>query len=335
MSTGKEQLGRLTKVDIKSVWPTEDGHFTKWLAKPENLNLLADDLNLELEPHTTEEAVGPFSADILCRGTFDDSWVVIENQFGRTDHDHLGKLITYAAGLEGRTMVWIAERFTDEHRAAIDLLNETTADDYNYFGVEIELLRIGNSDPAPRFNIVAQPNEWSNNVKRGAGTRGELSETRRMQLEFWLSFRNYMDEHSEIKCYKPQPDTWLTHPVGRPGFHIGSIYSTWNSATEDYSTGELRAEVVIAGKDSKAHYELLRLDAAAIEQDFGAELEWYNPENVQQCRVYIRKDIDFHNRDDWPAHHEWLKDKVERLHVAFAHRVKMLNAADWQPEAVD
>ena len=199
MSEAEERLGTLEKVDIRSVWPTEDGHFTKWLARPENLGRLAKDLGLDLEPHATEERVGPFSADILCRSTFDDSWVVIENQFGRTDHDHLGKLLTYAAGLEGRTMVWVAERFTDEHRAAVDLLNESTDDDYNYFGVEIELLRIGDSKTAPRFNIVAQPNEWSKVIKRTSGASGSLSETQRTQLDFWVKFTEYMAAESDVK----------------------------------------------------------------------------------------------------------------------------------------
>jgi hypothetical protein len=230
-------------------------------------------------------------------------------------------------------MIWISEQFTDEHRAAIDLLNETTADDFNYFGVEIELVRIDGSRPSPRFNIVAQPNEWARNVKVGAGTSAELTETTRTQLEFWIAFREYMAQNSHVRCGKPQPQTWITHPLGRTGFHLGSIYSTWNSVTEDYSTGELREEVVTTGNDSKAHFELLRRDADAIEGEFGGELVWYNPENAQQCRVYVRKEIEFGNRDDWPGHHGWLKANVEMLHEIFAPRVTTLNAADWQPES--
>ena len=140
------QISALEPVDLRTVWADEAQHFTPWLAESENLTRLGDALGLTLEPRGTEQAVGSFSADILCRrldgGSDEESWVVIENQYGRTNHDHLGKLLTYAAGLNARTVVWIAEEFRDEHRAALDLLNASTTEEYAYFGVEIELLKI-------------------------------------------------------------------------------------------------------------------------------------------------------------------------------------------------
>ena len=136
-------ISTLESVDVRDVWPDESRDFTPWLAESENLTRLGEALGLTLEPRGTEQAVGSFSADILCRrldgGSDDESWVVIENQYGRTNHDHLGKLLTYAAGLNARTLVWIAEEFRDEHRAALDLLNSSTTREHAYFGVEIEL----------------------------------------------------------------------------------------------------------------------------------------------------------------------------------------------------
>ena len=170
-------------MNLRTVWANEAEHFTPWLAQADNLARLGEALGLTLEPHGTEQAVGGFSADILCRrldgGSDDESWVVIENQFGRTDHDHLGKLLTYTAGLNAQTVVWIAEEFRDEHRAALDLLNASTSREYAYFGVEIELLKIDGSRPAPRFNIVVQPNDWAKDGqdRQDGFRRGGLSAT--------------------------------------------------------------------------------------------------------------------------------------------------------------
>ncbi len=155
-------LGRLEKItDLRDVWKTEAQDFTPWLATEGNLALLGDTVGLDLECEAVEKDVGPFRADILCRETGSNSLVLIENQVERTDHIHLGQLLTYAAGLNTVTIVWIAKRFTDEHRAAFDWLNEITGDEISFFGLEIELWRIGDSPIAPKFNVVSKPNEWT------------------------------------------------------------------------------------------------------------------------------------------------------------------------------
>ena len=154
----------------------------------ENISLLGDTIGMELEVEAREKSIGPFKADILCKDTSDDHFVLIENQLERTNHTHLGQLMTYASGLHAVTIVWIANRFTDEHRSALDWLNEITADDYKFFGLEIELWRIGDSPFAPKFNIIAKPNDWSSTISRATQsiTSGELTETKRLQLDYWL-----------------------------------------------------------------------------------------------------------------------------------------------------
>ncbi len=163
------ELGRLERVALRNIWTTEAQDFTPWLAQEVNLAILSETLNMDLETAGQEESVGPFRADILCRNTLDDSWVLIENQLERTDHTHLGQLLTYAAGLQTVTIVWVAATFTDEHRAALDWLNEITDERFRFFGLEVELWRIGNSPAAPKFNIVAKPNEWTRSI--GKATR--------------------------------------------------------------------------------------------------------------------------------------------------------------------
>src|SRR6185369_6748304 len=162
------EFGRLDRVDARSAWASEASHFTPWLALPENLRLLGDTIDIELELEAQEKSVGPFRADILCKNTLNEDWVLIENQLERTDHCHLGQLLTYAAGLNAVTIVWIAERFTEEHRATLDWLNERTDEHINFFGLEVELWQIGDSPIAPKFNIISQPNDWSRTVRTAA-----------------------------------------------------------------------------------------------------------------------------------------------------------------------
>src|SRR5688572_6347136 len=139
------KLGRLERVNLREAWTNEAYDFTPWLALPENLRLLSDVVGIELEVEAVEKNVGPFIADILCKDTLTDGWVLIENQLEKTDRRHLGQVLTYAAGLKAQTIVWIANPFTDEHRAAVDWLNEITDDHLKFFGLEVELWRIGSS----------------------------------------------------------------------------------------------------------------------------------------------------------------------------------------------
>jgi hypothetical protein len=195
--TTTTMLGRLERVDVRDVWQKESEDFTPWLASEENIALLGDAIGLELEVEAQEKDVGPFRADILCKDTATGNWVLVENQLERTDQGHLGQLLTYAAGLQAVTIVWVAERFTDEHRAALGWLNEITDDRFNFFGLEIELWRIGTSPVAPKFNVVCKPNDWSKTVAAGAAQVQieSLTDTKKLQLEFWTAFRSHVEEH--------------------------------------------------------------------------------------------------------------------------------------------
>ena len=166
--TTAQELGTIEKVNIREVWPTEDDHFTPWLGA--NLDKLGAELGLDLELAETEATVGTFRLDVRARDVGSQGEVVIENQFGQTDHSHLGQLLTYASGFDAQAIVWIAERFRDEHREALDFLNHRTGEDTRFFGVEIELWRIGDSLPAVNFNLVSTPNEWRKSNVRQAGS---------------------------------------------------------------------------------------------------------------------------------------------------------------------
>lgn len=318
-----KQLGRLQKVELREAWPSESGHFTPWLAQEANLRLLGETIGIDLECEAQEKEVGPFRADILCKDTATDNWVLIENQLERTDHSHLGQLLTYAAGLNAVTIVWIAERFTEEHRATLDWLNERTDEKINLFGLEIELWRIGDSPIAPKFNIVCQPNDWSRTVQQAA--TGEVSEHKQLQQRFWTAFVQYMeDKGCKIRCQKPMARHWMNHPIGRSGVHLTSVVSLWNSVTNRKGP-EIRVELYMEGPSAKQEFAALEKQKDEIEKALDFTLTWRNPEDKAMCRLYTRKDADFLNESLWPEHFEWLRQRLEKMLAVFQPIMKSLS----------
>ena len=320
-------LGRLEQVPLRDIWTTEDRDFTPWLAQEENLKLLGDTIGIELELEAQEKEVGPFSADILCKDTADDSWVLVENQLERTDHTHLGQLLTYAGGLQAVTIVWIARNFTDEHRAALDWLNEITDDKFRFFGLEIEVWKIGESGAAPKFNIVSKPNDWFRDVTKGASQlrRTELTETKKTQLDFWTAFKGHIDGHEMLfKCGNPRPDSWMNISVGRSGFNIGGIASFWDSVKNSGENHELRADLYIDGINAKAHYQALELQREDIEKALDRQLTWHNPSNARACRIGVRKVVDLNDRDRWEEYLTWLASEINEFYRYFRPIIRNL-----------
>ncbi len=317
-----QSLGRLHKVELREAWLSECNDFTPWLAQEENLKLLAETIGIELELESQEKEVGPFRADILCKDTATDNWVLIENQLERTDHCHLGQLLTYAAGLNAVTIVWIAQRFTEEHRAALDWLNEHTDDKIYLFGLEIELWRIGDSPIAPKFNIISQPNDWARTVQ-AAAAGGEPTGHKQLQLNFWTAFREFMEaKKSFVRCQKPSPQHWMSHAIGRSGVHLNSIVSIWNSETNG-KRPEIRSDLMLTGLNAKKEFAALLEQKEAIEKALGFPLRWHNPDG-KQCRIYSRQDADFLNEQLWPQQFDWLRQRLESMHRVFAPIVKSL-----------
>lgn len=321
---GTIDLGRLQKVELREAWLSESGDFTPWLAQEENLKLLGEAIGIELELESQEKEVGPFRADILCKDTTTNDWVLIENQLERTDHTHLGQLLTYAAGLNAVTIVWISERFTEEHRATLDWLNERTDEKINLFGLEIELWRIGDSPIAPKFNIISQPNDWSRTVQQAAAGNGEISAHQQRQLKFWTAYKQHMEtKGSFLRCQKPLPQNWTNHALGRSGVHLTSIISLWNSET-GVKGPEIRTELYLDGPNAKQEFDSLKKQKESIESALGFPLIWYNPENNATCRLYTRQNADFLNEALWPEQFEWFRQRLETMHKVFGPIMKGL-----------
>jgi hypothetical protein len=327
MATAFHSLGRLEKVDLRDVWFDESRDFTPWLAQDANITLLGEAIGMALEIESQEKGVGPFYADILCKDVATDRWVLIENQLERTNHVHLGQLITYAAGLEAVTVVWVAGRFTEEHRAALDWLNDITEEQFNFFGLEVELWKIGESAIAPKFNVVSKPNDWTRTVQEAATQiqSASLSDTKRLQLEFWTRFRQFADERSTtIRATKPFPQHWMSMSIGRSGFHLTAVCSLWRSEPDQFEPHEIRAELICDGRGAKDFYSLLMAQRPEIEREFGEALFWHNPPEVKSWKAYVTKPTNVADLDRWPDCHEWLLAKLERLRAVFGPRVKAL-----------
>lgn len=323
-----QALGKLQKIDLRDVWDTECGHFTPWLAQPENIELLSAAIGIDLEVEAQEKNVGPFRADILCKDTTTDSWVLIENQLERTDHTHLGQLVTYAAGLSAVTIIWIAETFTEEHRATLDWLNEITEDRFNFFGLEIELWRIGDSPVAPKFNIVSKPNDWSKTVSEAAKRieSGELSETKQLQQEYWAELRTHLTEaKSKLRSQKPLPQHWTNFAIGRSHFHLCAIQNTREK--------RIGVQLVLSGPNAKAHFKLLEAEKEKIEQIANTSFEWRElPDKKESHIMFQLENADPVNRTDWSRQHEWLKQTLDLFQRVFASRVKSLDADSYSSE---
>lgn len=307
-------LGKLCKVDLRHYWKDEAKQFTPWMVQPENLQLLADTLDIDIELEDTEVNVGSFKADILAQDARGRK-IIIENQLERTNHDHLGKIITYASGKDASIVIWICKTITEEHRKAIDWLNDISEEGIDFFALEIELWRIDDSSPAPKFNIVCSPNEWAKSVK--SSTRTTHSETKLLRQEFWSGLRDYMLKNkTSVKPRKPHVEHWYDFAIGRSGFHIALTINTLRNT--------LSCELYIEGDKAKDAFKLLLQDKDIIEQEIGFGLDWRELPEKRDCRVLLVTEGDIRLRNDWNEYFLWFHNRTELFFRAFSNRVKQL-----------
>lgn len=200
-----KKLGRIGEIkNLREIWANEASDFTKWLAEEENLNLLSEAVGVDLELIKTEADVGRYSVDVLAKESNTERKVVIENQIEPTNHDHLGKVITYAAGHDAALAIWIVRDAKEEHAKAVEWLNDHTDDSIGFFLLEIRVLKIDDSLPAPQFKAIVKPNEWVKAIKADSGSHG-LTDTKQRQFQFWTDFRSYLKQKdASISCQTPR-----------------------------------------------------------------------------------------------------------------------------------
>jgi len=267
--TAESKLGKLEKVDLREQWNREDTDFTPWLADDDNLKFLGESIGMDLERVETEVHVGPFRADILCRDISSEAYVLIENQLESTDHIHLGQLMTYAAGLDTVHIIWVAKKFNDEHRAALDWLNRITIEGFHFFGIEVELWRIGDSLPAPKFNIVSKPNEWQKSVR--AGKQAIQSERSLMYAELWTKLTDYLaPKLDDVECPKPIGMHWIRFVLNDDTY----VTVSYSSAKK-----KLNIYLLFRGEDQVGWFRYVMNKRDVIERSLAKSLKWSTEDN--------------------------------------------------------
>ncbi len=289
------KLGRIEQVDLREIWKHEATNFTKWLAKPENLDLLSEEIDIELSLIDTEYNVGRFNVDIFAEEPSADRKVIIENQLERTDHDHLGKLITYASGLDAEIIVWIVKDVLEEHQQAIDWLNENTDEKINFFAIKMEVWKIGDSEPAPKFHIISKPNNWTKSVKQSVQT-SVLTDTKLLQLKFWDGFKQYAENNGlNLRLRKTYPQHWYDLSFGRTDCHI--------SLTINSQKKELACEIYIP--NSKETFKQFFDNKEQIDSQID-DLEWMELPTKKASRIKKKTKGDFKKEKKWDEYFEWL-----------------------------
>ncbi|MDP2907178.1 MAG: DUF4268 domain-containing protein [Nanoarchaeota archaeon] len=307
-------LGKLKKIDLRKAWEHEALDFTRWLAEKENLAILSEEIGIDIKLLQTEAQVGKFNVDILAEDETTGKKIIIENQLEYTDHDHLGKLITYASGYDAEIIIWIVREVRDEHKQAVDWLNEHTDEKLNFFLIKMELWQIGESPFAPKFQIISNPNDWAKMIKTTAG-KSELSTTKGMQLEFWNKFKEYASsKNTNLRLRKVYPQHWCDISYGNSESHIDLTINT--------QANKLGCEIYIP--DSKDLFNEFYKHKKEIEDELGEKLEWLELPRKKASRIKLLRDGDIEETDKWDEYFEWFKVKAEKLQSVFGKYYKKI-----------
>jgi hypothetical protein len=309
-----QELSKLNHLDAREVWTHEARGFTPWLLA--NAEHLAEVLGIDLELQSAEHAVGGFWLDLIGRDLTNDCVLIVENQLTSTDHSHLGQILTYAAGTDAATIVWMATDFREEHRQALDWLNDLSQGNARFFGIEIGAVRIADSPAAPLFKLRAQPNDWHAVVATAAkasSTSGPKSEAYRA---FWRRFieRIHVEHPGWTNARTPGPDNWLEMKSPIRGARYSMSFAMG---------GRTRSELYIDRGDEESNLELLQHFEAMkdeIEAEFGAPLSWEELPGKRACRIAVYAEGDVLNLDLHDSHITWFFDTSARLRAVLEPR---------------
>lgn len=303
------QLGKLKEVDIRKVWGHEQYGFSTWLSKVENINELGEVLGLNLTDIKTEQFVGNYRCDIICKDEITNKTVLIENQLEATNHDHLGKIITYASGLDATVIVWIVKSARDEHASAIEWLNKHTDETINFFLIEVHAYQIGDSIPAPQFKVIEQPNDFAKTVQ-SISKNDDMNESMSKRFEFWTMFNEILEKRGmPFSKHKATTDHWYSVAVGSSKCHI-SI---------DLVNRENIIRLSLYIPDNKTLYDNLFLNKIEIENEMGYELTWDRIDNKKASWIYTKiNGLDFNKQGNYKELMNKIIDIVLKMKKVFA-----------------
>lgn len=303
------ELGNLEKIeDLRVIWRHEALDFTPWLAEEDNINILGDAIGIEISEVTTEAPVEGFSADIIAKESGTDRIIVIENQLEDSNHDHLGKIITYASGRDASIIIWIVKNAREEHKKAMEWLNNNMDEKIDLFLIQIELWKINDSIPAPRFNVLEQPNTWAKEVKK---ISHEMSDTMAFKLEYWTEFSEYVFKESEFSRLfnrrKASTDHWYSVGAGNSEFHFSFLLNTVRDI--------IAVECYISNNKDLFHQFFANKEK--IESVIGDTLDWRELPDKKASRILIEKEVNLKDKSSWESQFYWMKEKGIKFYEAF------------------
>ena len=293
------ELGKLEKIELREVWKHEALDFTRWLARNENIALLSKEIGIDIEVIETEMSVGRYNVDIYARDTESNKKIVIENQLENTNHDHLGKILVYAAGLDADIAIWVVKDVNEEHRQAIEWLNDNSFEKINIFLVKVELWQIDNSPIAPKFQVICEPNNWAKVLKQQS--KENVSDLELKQMEYWQGFVDYAK--SKDKTYisqRPSIYNWYVIRIGSSDYKIKLVHSV--------NSDMIRCQLEIFNDEI---YKKLEQYRAEIDNKING-LEWEYLEDRKVNRISCNN-----SSKDNASSYVWLLDMVDRFKEVF------------------
>lgn len=307
------KIGKLQEVEIRNLWHHEQYDFSTWLVKDDNIALLNEKLGLTLVDINTEAYVGAYRCDIVAVDETTGIKVIIENQLENSDHDHLGKIITYASGLDAKVIVWIVKKARDEHRSAIEWLNNNTSKDINFFLIELHAYKIGDSDPAPMFQIIEQPNDFIKESKNNKSTDA-MNKRQSERVEFWTIFNEHIINRGKpFNVRKATTDHWYDIAIGTSAAHI--------SVTLVNKDSYIGVELYI--NSNKALFDKLYEEREKIEEQLGFKMDWQRLDTAKASRILYRiNGLNFDDHSNYDSMIDEAIDKVIKMRSIFKDRVK-------------
>lgn len=307
------KIGKLQEVEIRNLWHHEQYDFSTWLVKDDNIALLNEKLGLTLVDINTEAYVGAYRCDIVAVDETTGIKVIIENQLENSDHDHLGKIITYASGLDAKVIVWIVKKARDEHRSAIEWLNNNTSKDINFFLIELHAYKIGDSDPAPMFQIIEQPNDFIKESKNNKSTDA-MNKRQSERVEFWTIFNEHIINRGKpFNVRKATTDHWYDIAIGTSAAHI--------SVTLVNKDSYIGVELYI--NSNKALFDKLYEEREKIEEQLDFKMDWQRLDTAKASRILYRiNGLNFDDHSNYDSMIDEAIDKVIKMRSIFKDRVK-------------
>lgn len=306
------KLGKLSEVDIRDLWKHEQYDFSEWLSKEENIEILGDEIGLTLTDIDKEVFVGSYRCDLVARDETTGVKVIIENQLETTNHDHLGKIITYASGLDADVVIWIVKEAKEEHRSAVEWLNNKTTKDVSFFLIEIHGYQIGDSLPAPKFVLVEKPNDFLKTTSTNRGN-GEVSKSEADRLNFWIRFNEVLvNRNKPFNVRKAHTEGWYSVAIGtsEAGISISLLGRT----------GKISVEFAI--KDNKQMFDSLYKMRETIESELGFSMQWQRLDNKKASRIlYYIDGLDFDRQENYDELINEIIDKAIIMRDVFKQHI--------------